>query len=63
VFVSRKQPAKAGPAERQDRWRRPLQAIYRIAGLSWLQWVFCVSMVIVIGYVQLHMAGTLLTQN
>ena len=57
------QPASAVPADRQYRWRRPLQATYRIAGLSWLQWVFCVSMVIVIGYVQLRMPGTLLTQG
>ena len=57
------QPASAVPADRQYRWRKPLQAIYRIAGLSRLQWVFCVTMVIVIGYVQLHMPGTLLTQG
>ncbi|MBV7476505.1 hypothetical protein [Pseudomonas sp. PDM31] len=57
------QPASAVPANRQYRWRTPLQATYRIARLSWLQWVFCVSMVVVIGYVQLHMPGTLLTQG
>lgn len=57
------QPASAVPADRHYRWRRPLQAIYRIAGLTRLQWVLCVSMVIVIGYVQLHMLGTQLTQG
>ncbi|MNO94803.1 hypothetical protein D3C76_864320 [compost metagenome] len=57
------QPASAVPADREYRWRRPLQAIYRIAGLSWLQWLFCLSMVIVIGYVQQQMPGTLLTQG
>ncbi|MNZ39451.1 hypothetical protein D3C78_569450 [compost metagenome] len=57
------QPASAVPTDRQYRWRKPLQAIYRIAGLSRLQWLFCLLMVLVIGYVQLHMPGTLLTQG
>lgn len=29
-------PSSAFPAEREYLWRRPLQAIYRIAGLNWL---------------------------
>ncbi|SEQ23212.1 hypothetical protein SAMN03159444_01276 [Pseudomonas sp. NFACC02] len=56
------QSASARPADRDYRWRKPLQAIYRIAGLSRLQWLFCVSMIFFIGYIQLHMPGTLLTQ-
>lgn len=55
--------AGAAPTDRQYRWRKPLQAIYRIAGLSRLQWLFGVSMLCVIGYVQLHMPGTLLTEG
>lgn len=55
--------AGAAPADRQYRWRKPLQAIYRIAGLSPLQWLFGVSMLCVIGYVQLHMPGTVLTKS
>lgn len=47
------QPAGMAPQHRQYRWRRPLQAIYRIAGLSWLQWVFCAAMIGVIGYLRL----------
>ncbi|MBK5000642.1 J domain-containing protein [Pseudomonas sp. S31] len=48
------QPADMAPQDRQYRWRRPLQAIYRIAGLSWLQWLFCAAMVGVIGYLRLQ---------
>lgn len=48
------QPAGMAPQHRQYRWRKPLQAIYRIAGLSPLQWLFCSTMVGVIGYVRLH---------
>ena len=55
--------AGGAPTDRQYRWRKPLQAIYRIAGLSPLQWVFGVSILCVIGYVQLHMPGTLLTKG
>lgn len=51
------------PAEQAYSWRRPLQAIYRIAGLSWLQWVFCAVMIGVIAYVQLEMPGTVLTRG
>lgn len=51
------------PTDRQYRWRKPWQAIYRIAGLSPLQWLFGLSMLGVIGYVQLHMPGTLLTKG
>lgn len=54
---------RAAPLDRQYRWRRPLQAIYRIAGLSPLQWLFGVVMVVVIVYVQQNMPGTLLTQG
>lgn len=55
--------AGAAPTDRQYRWRKPLQAIYRIAGLSPLQWLFGFSMLCVIGYVQLHMPGTMLTKS
>lgn len=48
------QPQGMGPQDREYRWRKPLQAIYRIAGLSWLQWLFCIVMVVVIGYVRLQ---------
>jgi hypothetical protein len=54
------QPESAVPAEREYRWRRPLQAIYRIAGLSRLQWLFCVMMIGVIVYLRLESPGTLL---
>lgn len=57
------QPPSARPAERQYSWRKPLQAIYRIAGLSWLQWLFCLGMIGVIAYVQLHSPGTFLTHG
>lgn len=55
------QPTRYAPVEHEYRWRRPLQAIYRIAGLSWLQWLFCAVMIGVIAYVQLTMPGTVLT--
>ena len=35
----------------------------RVAGLSWLQWVFCGVMIGVIAYVQLEMPGTVLTRG
>jgi hypothetical protein len=55
------QPTRYAPVEHEYRWRRPLQAIYRIAGLSWLQWLFCAVMIGVNAYVQLTMPGTVLT--
>lgn len=57
------QAPTAPPTDRQYRWRRPLQAIYRIAGLSRLQWVACLAMVFVIGYVQIHLPGSWLTHK
>lgn len=57
------QPARWAPAEYEYRWRRPLQAIYRIAGLSALQWLFCAVMVAVIAYIQLELPGTALTRG
>ena len=57
------QPASALPVEHEHRWRRPLQAIYRMAGLSWLQWLFCMVMIGVIAYLQLEVPGTLLTRG
>jgi hypothetical protein len=57
------QAPTAIPADRQYRWRRPLQAIHRIAGLSWLQWLACLAMLFVIGYVQLHLPGSWLTHR
>jgi hypothetical protein len=57
------QAPTAPPADRQYRWRRPLQAIYRIAGLSRLQWVACLAMVFIIGYVQVHLPGSWLTHK
>ena len=47
------QPADWGPQARDYRWRRPLQAVYRIAGLSGVQWLLCSVMVVVIGWVRL----------
>ena len=62
-LLGRLQPKSAAPADRQYRWRKPLQAIYRIAGLSRLQWLFCIVMVSVIAYVQMDMPGTQLTRG
>nr|WP_314579053.1 hypothetical protein [uncultured Pseudomonas sp.] len=57
------QAPTAIPTDREYRWRRPLQAIYRIAGLSWLQWGVCLAMLFVIGYVQIHLPGSWLTHR
>ncbi len=62
-LIGKLQPGRAAPVDRQYRWRRPLQAIYRIAGISVLQWLFCLFMVGLILYVQQNMPGTLLTQG
>jgi len=55
-------PARAVAREHAYRWQRPWRAIQRIAGLSWLQWMFCIGMIGVIAYVQLYRPGTWLTQ-
>lgn len=57
------QPASATPRDRTYRWRKPLQAIYRIAGFSALQWLAFISLVGLIGYLQLTMPGTFLTRS
>lgn len=57
------QPSRFAPTEHEYSWRRPLQAIYRVASLSGLQWGFCAVMIAVIAYVQLEMQGTVLTQG
>lgn len=62
-LIGRLQPKSAVPVDRPYRWRKPLQAIYRIAGLSRLQWLFCIVMVSVIAYVQMDMPGTQLTRG
>lgn len=51
------QPTGLAPQHSEYRWRKPLQAIYRIAGLSGLQWVFCAAMIVVIGYVRVQGGG------
>ncbi|MCF7533047.1 J domain-containing protein [Pseudomonas petrae] len=63
LLIGKLPAGRAVPINRQYRWRRPLQAIYRIAGLSPLQWLFGIAMVVVIAYVQQNMPGTLLTQG
>ncbi|MGE8169469.1 hypothetical protein ACQKO7_14815 [Pseudomonas putida] len=51
------QPTGLAPQHSEYRWSKPLQAIYRIAGLSGLQWVFCAAMIVVIGYVRVQGGG------
>lgn len=63
LLIGKLPAGRAAPINHQYRWRRPLQAIYRIAGLRPLQWLFGIVMVGVIVYVQQTMPGTLLTQG
>ncbi|MFJ4067712.1 J domain-containing protein [Pseudomonas sp. NPDC089996] len=51
-IIGQLQPPTWGPQVREYRWRKPLQAVYRIAGLSGAQWLSCTVMVVVIGWVR-----------